>query len=258
MGVYYTYPLGPRKTGTIIEVILKVAANVRLMDNISFHNYRNGGPYEYLGGLASSSPYRITIPRETSWQLVIDFRGFNGYSNASNFNVNIHDDEADLLRSTSSATPEVADSKAKVNKDYDVFISHASEDKDKIARPLNEELKKFGIKTWFDESKIHLGDSLSGSIDHGLANCAFGIVILSKTFLKKNWTKAELQAMLNRKINGRQIIIPIWHDISVDEISEFSSMLFDTLSCSTENNTLLEIAAQIAQEIFRRSERSLS
>ena len=70
---------------------------------------------------------------------------------------------------------------------HDVFISHAWEDKDAIARPLAEELRRRGFDVWYDEFSLKMGDSLRGSIDYGLANSRFGLVILSKNFFAKHW-----------------------------------------------------------------------
>ena len=75
---------------------------------------------------------------------------------------------------------------------FDLFISHASEDKDSIARPLYHALIAHGFSVWFDEAELRLGDSLRSSIDDALAKCRYGIVILSPSFFKKNWTTLEL------------------------------------------------------------------
>ncbi|WP_348652424.1 toll/interleukin-1 receptor domain-containing protein [Bradyrhizobium sp. Mp27] len=63
--------------------------------------------------------------------------------------------------------------------DWDAFISHASEDKDDVARPLANQLAGFGLRVWLDESEIQLGNSLRVKIDAGLVHSRFGIVILS-------------------------------------------------------------------------------
>ncbi len=66
-----------------------------------------------------------------------------------------------------------------VKHEHDLFLSHASEDKDVIARPLYEALIAEGISVWFDEAVLELGDSLRRKIDEGLAKCRYGVVILS-------------------------------------------------------------------------------
>jgi hypothetical protein len=52
---------------------------------------------------------------------------------------------------------------------YDVFISHANEDKETFVRSLAIELDRLGLKVWYDETAIDLGDSLRRKIDEGLA-----------------------------------------------------------------------------------------
>ena len=86
------------------------------------------------------------------------------------------------------------------NMKYDVFISHASEDKDLIVRPLVTMLEKLSVRVWYDEFSLKLGDSLSASIDKGLLESRFGIVVLSKSFLKKNWTDYEYRSEDNYSI----------------------------------------------------------
>ena len=68
-------------------------------------------------------------------------------------------------------------------KKWDVFISHASEDKDTFVRPLAHALNNLGVKVWYDEFSLRLGDSLSRSIDKGLAESAFGVVVISPHFI---------------------------------------------------------------------------
>lgn len=70
---------------------------------------------------------------------------------------------------------------------YDLFISHASEDKDAVARPLAETLKALGFSVWFDEDVLEIGDSLRRSIDAGVARSRYGVVVLSRAFFNKPW-----------------------------------------------------------------------
>lgn len=63
--------------------------------------------------------------------------------------------------------------------EFDVFISHASEDKAEIARPLAESLARAGLRVWLDEFELQLGDSLREKIDQGLSLSRFGVVVLS-------------------------------------------------------------------------------
>lgn len=90
-----------------------------------------------------------------------------------------------------------ADSTARTPSKWDVFISHASEDKDAIARPLAEELRRRGLRVWYDEFVLEVGDSLSEKIDEGLAASHHGVVVLSPKFFEKDWSKKELAGRMS-------------------------------------------------------------
>jgi hypothetical protein len=101
---------------------------------------------------------------------------------------------------------------------WDVFISHASEDKDDFVRPLAQGLDNRGLNVWFDEYTLTVGDSLRRSIDRGLAGCRFGIVVISPNFLHKEWPQRELDGLVTREIGGKKVILPVWHNISAEQI----------------------------------------
>lgn len=89
-------------------------------------------------------------------------------------------------------------------KEYDVFICHASEDKDDVARPLAEALKAAGLDVWFDEFELRIGSSLRRNIDMGLVHSRFGVVILSPAFFEKGWSNYELDGLVTREVGGRR------------------------------------------------------
>ena len=78
------------------------------------------------------------------------------------------------------------------NKEHDVFISHASEDKDDIVTHLVNALKDEGVDVWYDEFELRIGDDLRQKIDQGLANSKVGLVVFSKSFFDKKWPNYEL------------------------------------------------------------------
>jgi hypothetical protein len=130
---------------------------------------------------------------------------------------------------------------------YDIFISHASEDKESIARPLAVALAKKGFRVWYDETELKLGDSLSKKIDEGLAQSKYGIVILSKAFFQKNWPERELQGLASREVNsGEKVILPIWHKITKEDILSYSPTLADKLAAQT-NDGIQNIVEQITR-----------
>ena len=118
--------------------------------------------------------------------------------------------------------------------EWDVFISHASEDKDAIARPLAQRLQARGLRVWYDELSLTVGDSLRESIDHGLAHSEFGVIILSKHFFEKHWPTQELNGLATREVNGKKVILPVWHEVSFEEVRQYSPMLADRVAVTTE------------------------
>jgi hypothetical protein len=117
---------------------------------------------------------------------------------------------------------------------WDVFISHASEDKDEIARPLADALMAKGFKVWYDDLSLKVGDSLRKSIDKGLAHSKFGVVILSRRFFEKHWPQQELNGLATREVNGQKVILPVWHKVGFDEVRNYSPTLADRLAVPTE------------------------
>ncbi|MFQ2522223.1 TIR domain-containing protein [Aeromonas caviae] len=136
------------------------------------------------------------------------------------------------------------------NIEYDLFISHASEDKEEFVRPLAETLENMGVKVWYDEFTLKVGDSLRQSIDHGLIKSKFGTVILSAAFCSKNWTQYELDSMVAREMNGHKMILPIWHKISKDEVIKFSPALADKVALNTSISSIKEIAGALSEVIL--------
>src|SRR6266571_6891852 len=112
-----------------------------------------------------------------------------------------------------------------------LFISHASEDKEDFVRPLAEALRS-EYQVWYDEYELTLGDSLLRKIDEGLATCDFGIVVLSQAFFAKKWPQAELDGLFARETAARKIILPIWKDVTQEDVCRFSPILAGRLAAS--------------------------
>ena len=138
------------------------------------------------------------------------------------------------------------------DKEYDVFISHASEDKEEVARPLAEALRKNGLSVWYDEFELKIGDSLRRKIDKGIANSNFGIIVISRDFISKGWTNYELDGLITKAVNGEQTMLPIWHNVTKREVINYSPSLADKLARSTTDFTVEEIADEIADLINER------
>jgi len=112
-----------------------------------------------------------------------------------------------------------------VSPTYDVFLSHASEDKAEAAEPLAARLTKAGVRVWLDQFCLTVGDSLRQKIDEGLRKSRYGIVILSHSFFAKHWPQQELDGLSARESNNEKVILPVWFQISRDEVLRYSPLL---------------------------------
>lgn len=136
---------------------------------------------------------------------------------------------------------------------YDFFISHASEDKKEFVKEFAAELEKRGYLVWYDEFSIKVGDSLIDIIQEGIKNSLYGLVVLSKNFFKKQWTKKELNALLSKEIVTREnLLLPIWLDVSYEEVFEYSPFIADRFAISSEKNSIDEIINKLEDKVKPR------
>jgi len=243
------YNLGHMKGGEIIAVTLKgSAANVRLMDSSNFNSYRSGRQHRYQGGLVKKSPFKLQIPRAGHWHITVDMAGLRGRVQSS---IRLLPgslptaQEAPLASVPSLVRDITPGGQIKDDREFDVFISHASEDKEEVVRPLAHALKNGGLRVWYDEFELKIGDSLRRKIDSGLARSRFGIVVFSKVFLAKGWTNYELDGLVTKAVDGEQVLLPIWHNVTKKEIIDYSPSLADKLARNTSTHTVEEIAEEI-------------
>ena len=80
-----------------------------------------------------------------------------------------------------------------------------------------------------------IGDSLRASIEYGLANSRYGVVIASKNFLAKRWPVQELNGLWARESSGKHVILPVWHNITAEEMGRVSPMLADRFAVASSS-----------------------
>lgn len=247
------HDLGSLSGGEIVEITLRGnAANVQLMDSSNFSTYKRGrGGHRYLGGHATKSPVRLQVPRSGHWHVAVDLGGYSGRisSSAKILPGRLPSLRERPLSSVPSLVHEAPPGIDQPEKEYDVFISHASDDKDAVVRPLAVALRGGGLSVWYDEFELRIGDSLRRKIDLGLAKSRFGVVVLSPSFMSKGWTNYELDGLVTRSVDGSQVLLPIWHDITKKQVIDYSPSLADKLARSTGTHTVEEIAAEIIEVI---------
>lgn len=128
---------------------------------------------------------------------------------------------------------------------YDFFICHASEDKELVVNDLARALEDRGKKVWYDDDVLRVGMSLRSSIDEGLANSRFGVVIISRNFFGKQWPERELNGLFSLEDGAEGRVLPIWHEVSKDEVARHSPMLADRIALSTSSHNVQELADEL-------------
>jgi len=248
------WDLRQQPAGAIEQVTLQGnAANVRLFDSSSFSAFKAGPACHRLW--RACHPFTGPAPGPPQRALVRRGR-HGGYAGRGRAAVQVLPGRLPELRERAlPSLNRLAESVAAMNhdqdelipKDWDVFISHAHEDKDEIVRPLAHALQELGLSVWFDEFELRLGDSLRRKIDQGIARSAFGVVVLSNPFFAKNWAQYELDGLVTRSVGAEQVLLPLWHKITKAEVMAQSPSLADKVARSTTDSTLDEIAAEIAE-----------
>jgi hypothetical protein len=138
----------------------------------------------------------------------------------------------------------------KQEKKWDAFISYAVEDQDSFVRNLAAMLTRLGLSVWYAETALQIGDSLSASINKGLADSRYGIVVISPHFMAKQWTNWELAGLVNRQNSEEQnVILPIWHGVTKSDVINFSPPIVDLMALSTSTEQADEIAFKLLHKI---------
>ena len=141
--------------------------------------------------------------------------------------------------------------------DFDLFISHASEDKDSFVRMLAAKLESMGLRVWYDEFSLFPGDSLHQSIGHGLSRSKYAVVVISDSFIQKKWTNWELNGLVQRHLDADYpVIIPVWHDVSANKVREFSPSLADIVALNSE--TGIDGISERIHQVIRRTKYAYS
>ena len=134
--------------------------------------------------------------------------------------------------------------------DYDIFISHCHKDKLKYVDNLAEELKKIGIKLFYDSNDITWGDNIKDRIDHGLKNCKLAIVVISNKYFGREWTEYEIEMLLKRQcIENRKFILPILHQIKKRDLEKHYPQLRNISFKYSKSQSTKRLAEEAKNEL---------
>jgi Domain of unknown function (DUF1883)/TIR domain len=253
---HLVYDLKQQKKDAVAVVSLDKQANVRLMTMPNYRSFKAGRRAQTYGGLAKKSPARLPIPRSGHWVVVVDLGGLAGRVRAG---VVVEPPPPGLLPPLREHNP-VRDVQVREpvepaddvlgGQTWDVFLSHAGEDKAAVALPLRRALAARGITVWLDTNEMKVGQSLRRRIDQGISASRFGVVVLSKPFFAKGWTNHELDGLITRTLAGEQSLLPIWHGVSDLDVRRYSASLADKVALSTDEMGIEEIADRIADVVL--------
>lgn len=168
--------------------------------------------------------------------------------------------EERILEIESQAIPRMVNMKKQTAEDiqeqYDVFVSHAWEDKEEFVDELVDAMRKAGITVWYDTTQMLWGDSMRQRIDDGLKKSKFGIAVLSPNYIAegKYWTKAELNGLFQlESVNGKTLL-PIWYNLNKKDVMNFSPIIADKKAMTSATMTAQEIATELATLLKKDAE----
>lgn len=141
-------------------------------------------------------------------------------------------------------------------KQYDVFISHSSEDKE-FTNNLAKKLKGCGFNVWYDDFVIQIGNNIRKTISEGIKNSQFGIIVLSNSFMESDWANHEYDGLMTL-LREEESILPIWHNINLNEVKNFDPSFSNIKALSTEKHTIDEIIEAIGIRINEKKSNDIN
>jgi len=127
----------------------------------------------------------------------------------------------------------------------DIFLCHAWDDRKGPAQELHDLLEARGVRVWFSEKDIGLGDPFMRAIDKGLANSRVGIVLVTPAMLRSLPTGGVADKELSALLQGERLV-PIVHQTTYDDLREVSPLLASRNGLNTADDTLAGVAAKLA------------
>ncbi|MCR5803731.1 MAG: toll/interleukin-1 receptor domain-containing protein [Clostridia bacterium] len=150
-------------------------------------------------------------------------------------------------------SPNTEKLEGKLRKKYDVFISHASNDKLDYVSGLVNEIKKLGIEVFYDSDVLSWGDNWKEKILEGTSNSEFAVIVISNSFFGREWTEKELNEFLKRQNeSGQKIVLPLLYNISISEMTSKYPHLSEIQAIESTKLTNQDITILLAKEIIKR------
>ncbi len=130
----------------------------------------------------------------------------------------------------------------------DVFLCHAWDDRQGVAKELHDLLEAAGVKVWFSEKDLALGVPMMRAIDKGLANSRIGLVLVTPALLNRLPKEGVADKELSALLAGNQLV-PIVHNTTYEALRNVSPLLASRSGLDTGEDTLAVVATKIAELI---------
>lgn len=128
----------------------------------------------------------------------------------------------------------------------DVFLCHAWDDRQGIAKDLHDSLEAQGVKVWFSEKDLALGVPMMRAIDKGLANSRIGLVLVTPALLARLPKEGVADKELSALLAGNQLV-PIVHNTTYDALRNVSPLLASRSGLDTGEDSIKDVAIKIAE-----------
>ncbi len=128
----------------------------------------------------------------------------------------------------------------------DVFLCHAWDDRQGVAKELHDLLEAAGVKVWFSEKDLALGVPMMRAIDKGLANSRIGLVLVTPALLKRLPNEGVADKELSALLASNQLV-PIVHNTTYDALRNVSPLLASRSGLDTGEDSMSVVAAKIAE-----------
>jgi hypothetical protein len=236
---YLLYDLGEIKEGSMVEISLGYAVNVRVLDEAAYALFKENTAHKFIGGYIERSPYKVGIPSDGHWYVIIDAGSFFGKikSLVKLFSDRNTDKGVLLIQPTVcdlspskviSKTMDFAEAVSK--RKLKVFILHYYKDSSGFAAPLAEALDAKGLPVNYQDYVLEPGNDFEEVIKSGLAKYRFGIFVFSRSLLKIGW-KAQAIVYVKKQISMGSLY-PVWNKITrsmvVNHLPDFEELFPDS------------------------------
>lgn len=138
-------------------------------------------------------------------------------------------------------------------KEYDVFLSHAANDKISYVNELYDVIRTLGITVFYDSTAITWGDKWKEKIIEGLHSSEFAIIVLSEQFFDREWTERELHELLEQQNENKQkLVLPLLYGITIEQLTKKYPQLGEIQCISAMTYSKEKIAILLAKELIKR------